>query len=127
MARDNLFAAAECVALSEYFAIAAIPLLHLKGVTLSELAHGDPFIKMSADIDLLVPPDRIAEAAIILKRRGFRLVVPACADLIAWHHRNKESVWLRTGAPVALSERNEPSRRSQRSVGQIACVPSSVD
>ena len=73
----------------------AVPLLFIKGLTLSKLAYGDPFLKMGWDIDVLVPADAVEAAAEQLQRLGFRLVVPSCRPRLVskWHRRRKESVW----------------------------------
>jgi len=93
----NLRAAAQSAKLLESFAEAGVPLLFVKGLTLSKLAYGQAFVKMSQDIDVLVPGDALVAAAAQLERLGCRLVIPAgppqSAQLERWHLKRKESVW----------------------------------
>jgi hypothetical protein len=93
----NLRAAIESARLLESFGNAALPLLFVKGLTVSKLAYGQAFLKMSQDIDILVPRDAIAAAATELQRLGYQLTIPAAAPhsgrFEAWHARRKESVW----------------------------------
>lgn len=79
---------------------AALPLLFLKGQPLGQLAYGEPFLKMSADIDILVRPEDLLAAASILDGLGYRTNVPRDRARIAeWHRFAKESVWVRDGSP----------------------------
>ena len=94
----NLRTAIECAALAWAFAAAGLDLLFVKGLTLGALAYHSPYLKMGWDIDLLVAPDRVADAAEVLGRSGYAAAVPAPpADLAAWHRRRKESAWHRPG------------------------------
>lgn len=91
---DNLQAMHESRRLAEAFATAGLPLLFIKGLALSRLAYGDPFIKRSIDIDLLVPADRIADAARLLGDLDYRPLPPTTTERIKhWHRRSKESGW----------------------------------
>ena len=106
----NLRAAAECGRLQEAFDSTSIPLLFLKGLTVGALAYREPYLKMGVDIDLLVDPDRLAEAAHQLRAAGYALVIPADAgrrDIGRWHATHKESVWYRAegGFQVDLHSR----------------------
>lgn len=97
-AAASLRAAAAIANLEPRFDAAGVRRLHLKGLTLSVLAYGDPFLKASADIDLLVDPVDIPAAAEVLADTGFVLAEPARlpqARLGDWHLRHKESVWFR--------------------------------
>ena len=101
----NLRAAAASASLDALFEAAVIPRLYLKGLTLSALAYGDPFLKASADIDLLVAPSDIPAAAAVLAKAGFALADPAglpLAEIVSWHRVSKESVWLREADRVAV-------------------------
>lgn len=90
----NLRTALECAALRRGFDAAGIDLLFVKGLTLGTLAYGTPYLKMGWDIDLLVAPDRVADAAAVLAASGYVRLVPAPpASLAAWHRRRKESAW----------------------------------
>ena len=94
IAVHNLRAARQSALILEAFTAAAIPVVFVKGLTLSELAYGDPFVKMSQDVDLLVPGGSIIEAAAALEQLGFRLVEPQRpVQIERWHQRRKESVW----------------------------------
>ena len=94
IAETNLRSAAESVRLLDRFGERQIPLLFVKGLTLSALAYGDPFAKMSADIDILVGKDDVANGGTMLRAMGYLPVVPPPSrDLEQWHRRNKESYW----------------------------------
>lgn len=92
-AGDNLRAAEWSARIDQSFAAAGLDRLWLKGLTLSALAYGDPFVKMSADIDLLVAPGRVGDAERLLAELGY---VPAEArrkPLL------KDRLWQQAGAP----------------------------
>ena len=62
LARRNLALAAETLRLQRVFDTAGIPAAFVKGITLAMLVHGNPALRHSKDIDLLV--DEVnAEAA----------------------------------------------------------------
>ncbi|MEO8548088.1 MAG: nucleotidyltransferase family protein [Sphingomicrobium sp.] len=97
VAEHNLRAAHQSALLLGAFTVAGIPVLFIKGLTLSKLAYGDPFLKMSRDVDVLVPGEAIPAAAAQLQGLGYRLVTPAVksdsARFRRWHGKRKESVW----------------------------------
>lgn len=105
IAQNNLRAARQSALLLEAFNRAAIPMLFIKGLSLSKLAYGDPLLKMSQDIDVLVPGESIRAAAAELQKLGHNLVLPAVrpdsARFTRWHAKRKESVW-RSPDGVAL-------------------------
>ena len=82
---------------------AGIALLFVKGLTLGQLAYANPFVKMGCDVDVLVPPDRVSDAAVTLRDLDFRLLVPASASsLQRWHPERKESVWQREADGIVV-------------------------
>jgi hypothetical protein len=91
----NLRIAAESARLFALYRSAGLQLLFLKGLTLDALAYPTPFLKMGWDIDLLIAPERLPEAAQLLRSAGYTAVIPAAAgrDLESWHRSHKESVW----------------------------------
>jgi hypothetical protein len=97
IAQRNLRSAAESFILLDASTKADIPLLFVKGLTLSALAYGDPYVKMSADVDVLIEPNAVDPAAAILTKMGYRLIIPRIEanspTLSRWHKRHKESVW----------------------------------
>lgn len=97
VAQHSLRAARHSALLLEAFDAAAIPLVFIKGLTLSKLAYGDPFVKMSQDIDVLVPGEAITDSAAVLGQLGYRLTLPAVPPqsepFYRWHRQRKESVW----------------------------------
>jgi len=109
IAAANLVAAAESRGLLLDFERAGVPLLFVKGLTLGSLVYGSASLKSAVDIDLLVAERDIPEAAAVLQRRGFKMVIPAGApdpeQLRAWHHRRKESVWNRGAVHIDLHSR----------------------
>lgn len=104
IAEANMRATVECARLLGAFTSARVPLLFVKGLTLSALAYGDAFLKMSADIDVLVEPDAIATAAKLLERIGYRCTLPTkgANEAAAWHRHHKESVWLHDHRHIAI-------------------------
>lgn len=99
-AADNLRAADDCARIEQRFAGAGIDRLWFKGLTLSMLAYGDPFLKTSADIDLLVAPADVAAAERLLSEIGYRPADPRFRPAM------KARTWLRTdGAAVDLHVR----------------------
>ena len=94
VAQRNLQAAHQSALLLAAFAKAGVALIFMKGLTLSKLAYGDPFVKMSQDIDVLVREDSIPAAAAELERLGYTLTLPQHSSrLVRWHRQRKESVW----------------------------------
>lgn len=71
--------------------------LFLKGMPLGVLAYGNPSLKHSIDIDVVVEPDALARAAAILDDAGYVRTMPAPdlppAALAAWFHHAKEANW----------------------------------
>ena len=53
-------------------AAAGIEALPLKGATLSRALYGEPGTRLSQDVDLLVHPAQLEEAATVLQRHGYR-------------------------------------------------------
>jgi hypothetical protein len=101
IAEHGLRAAAESQRLHETFAAAGVPILFLKGLTLGKLAYGDPFLKMGWDVDVLVAPSDIQNAAILLGQLGYQVIAPRqVCELARWHGSHKESVWR---SPIALT------------------------
>lgn len=101
VALDALYAAKACRELRDAFASRSIPLLFLKGLPIARLAYGNASLKMSADIDVLIQPEALAEAAKVLQGLGYAPALPGRFDqLSAWHRRSKESVWRRDGSPL---------------------------
>ncbi|MCL9999647.1 MAG: nucleotidyltransferase family protein [Erythrobacter sp.] len=62
--------------LAEALERGGIPVLLLKGVTLSQQAFGSPLLRGAVDIDLLVRPQDVAAAWEVLARAGWRQVNP---------------------------------------------------
>jgi hypothetical protein len=91
----NLRIAAESARLLALYQSAGLQILFLKGLALAAVAYKNPFLKMGWDIDLLVAPDQLIEAARLLRSAGYLPVTPGVdgKDLEAWHRSHKESVW----------------------------------
>lgn len=105
IADDGLRAAAESARLLQAFDAAQIDLLFIKGLTVGKLAYRNPFLKMSWDLDVLVPLARIGDTAALLEKIGYWPALPAAAEprkLAAWHRRFKESVWVNRGKRLHL-------------------------
>src|SRR4029453_11863883 len=89
----NLRTAAECRRLRQSFDTAGLPLLFLKGLALASIAYRNPYLKMGIDIDLLIEPERLAEAAHQLRLAGYEPITPRGSnerDLKCWHAPRKE-------------------------------------
>jgi hypothetical protein len=75
-----------------------VPWLILKGLPLGKRLYGDPFTKISIDIDLLVPPDGFDAAARALRDLGWRRTMPNFAETPArkrWYDAlEKEHVFV---------------------------------
>lgn len=69
--RQALFQTAELLRLHKLFTKKEVEMIPLKGVLLSQLIHGDPGMRYSVDLDLLVKPDQVAAAEQILGEEGY--------------------------------------------------------
>ena len=100
VATDGLRSANISVQLLDNFGRAGIPILFVKGLTLSKLAYADSFVKMSHDVDILVPLADVDRAGATLTRMGYDQALPRDHQLPTWHRINKESVWTRRDGPT---------------------------
>jgi len=75
--RQNLRLAAEALNVQRSFAAERIPVVFLKGTALSLMAYRNLNVKMSFDIDVLVPPASVKDACRVLRADGFVRVAPA--------------------------------------------------
>jgi hypothetical protein len=98
IAAANLRAAAESSDLLAQFMRQGIDVLFIKGLTLGMLAYGNITAKSGVDVDLLIPSEKLIEAAELLDKRGYLPVEPAgdfsAEKLLASHRWRKESVWV---------------------------------
>lgn len=118
IATDAMRSAGICANLLGECERAGIDLLFAKGLTLSRLAYGDAFVKMSHDIDILVRQADVARAGAVLIGMGYVQAVPRHRRLVAWHRVHKESVWTRQGAPtIELHSRLADNRRLIPGIG----------
>lgn len=104
-AAANLVAAAASAHISMCLDRAGLKHVFIKGIALSALAYGNPFIKMSADIDLLVGIQDIPAAGRKLVSAGYTLAQPASLSmdrLAEWHALHKETLWTRHKDGVLL-------------------------
>lgn len=106
VAEQNLRGSTECKALLDSFSAAQVPLLFFKGLTTGALAYSTPLLKMSWDIDLLILPEDLSNAARLLNEAGFHPVIPAAAAaapaFLRWHENRKESVWYKPDSDLFL-------------------------
>ena len=119
IAATNLRAATESRQLLEGFDKAEIPALFVKGLPVGALAYRTPLRKMSWDLDVLIAPGQVLEAATVLRDHGYRTIIPASLDRLgAWHDRFKESIWERAGTiPVELHARLSDNPRLLPGIG----------
>ncbi len=93
----NMKAAVVMARLQRRFAAASVDLLFIKGLTLGQLAYGNPLVKSAWDIDVLIEEADVATAAELLTAEGFACVIPEPREglpgLLRWHATAKESVW----------------------------------
>lgn len=75
-ARKVLGQVAETARICRLLADASIRSLIIKGPVLSQLVFGDPLLRESKDIDLLIDQARVSEFERIITRAGYRRVVP---------------------------------------------------
>lgn len=126
IAERNVRSAAECTRLLQQFSDARVPLLFIKGLTLSALAYGDPFLKMGVDIDILVPAESITRSAEILAGAGYRLAIPSTepspGGVSMWHATHKESLWVNpeSGIGIDLHTRLSDNRALIPAIGMTS-------
>lgn len=97
--------AGEAGRLKQALDAAGIDLLFIKGATLGSLAYPQPFLKMAVDIDLVVGPDRLRDACVVLRSAGYHPIVPnrtEVEDIERWHQKSKESMWRHLDAGFQL-------------------------
>lgn len=76
---------------------ASIPTVILKGTPLSERLYGDAFVRLSSDIDLLLPEKELARAIALLAEIGYRAEASHGDDYARAHHHH-----------ICLERRNSP-------------------
>ena len=57
-----------------------VPVIPIKGPVLTQLIYGDVGLRMSSDLDILVPPEKIPLAKQILVARGYELIKTTSDD-----------------------------------------------
>jgi Uncharacterised nucleotidyltransferase len=67
---------AEAARISRLLADAGIRSMVIKGPVLSQLAFGDPILRESGDIDIVIDPARVPEADRMIIKAGYRRLVP---------------------------------------------------
>jgi hypothetical protein len=97
IAHENLLHTAGCLRLQSAFEEAGIPILHVKGITLSLLAYGTLSIKKARDIDIVVPPEAIGAAFELLRKTGHRCLSADGEATALPSHASKETVWQDPG------------------------------
>lgn len=70
---DGLLLTARLLQLVSAFDVAGIPLVTLKGPALAQQLYGDPGMRESLDLDLLVPARYAERAVCLLEEHGYRL------------------------------------------------------
>ncbi len=97
IAQENLLHAAASLRLQSAFSQAGIPLLFVKGATLSILAYGTLALKKSRDIDIVIPRQALGQAFELLRQAGYRCLTPlgepADGEAERWAELSKETVW----------------------------------
>jgi len=93
IALASMFHMAELKRVAAKFSEAGVPVGVLKGISLAVLAYGDPMIRHSKDLDLLVADAHIDDALRVLESEGYRRVVPATglspAQTCIWRETQK--------------------------------------
>jgi hypothetical protein len=97
IARRNLGAVAATARIGRMLDEAGVDWISFKGLPLAMQAYGTLAVKMSTDIDILVPFEATTEACAILTRLGYVRFNPgseiADHQLAAWMRVSKESGW----------------------------------
>lgn len=75
-ARRALLQSAELVRVARLFEAAGIPFLSVKGPLLARALYGDAGARHAGDLDLLVAPERLADADAVLRAAGCRRSMP---------------------------------------------------
>lgn len=91
--RNQLFAE-ELARLLKLLAEAGIPVIPLKGVTLAQSLYGDPAARVCSDIDILVPPEKVAQAMDLIPAAGYRSDFNDCffSQVVRRHGRHYDAV-----------------------------------
>ncbi|WP_082730314.1 nucleotidyltransferase domain-containing protein [Sphingomonas sp. CCH10-B3] len=96
----------EALRLQQLFDAHGVPCLTIKGAPIGVLAYGDVAIKHCWDIDLLIPPDRVAQACSLLRGAGYAMHEPVGLDdaqLLNFVAFAKEAIFIGpTGLAVEL-------------------------
>lgn len=79
---------------------AGVPVVLLKGALLAETAYGNPSLRPMADLDLLVPQDRIAEVPHLLNPLGYRLQPGPAGHPFAFSIRYGGEITLTKAMPL---------------------------
>ena len=94
IARNAMMLTHETAQLQRLFEGAGIPVAVVKGAILAKLIYGDITVRHARDIDLLVSPDSVERASLLLEQSGYRRVYPPpdfnAAQLRAVHRTGKE-------------------------------------
>jgi len=95
-ARNSLMQMREIARLAQHFSRASIPLMALKGVSLSAQLDRDPGLRNSRDIDLLIAPDQRASADGLMREAGYRAADLPTPELAAngYYWWGKESKYV---------------------------------
>ncbi|WP_183096216.1 nucleotidyltransferase family protein, partial [Nocardioides stalactiti] len=131
-------AALDLIRLTSYVdsLLADVPHLHLKGVALATLSTGDPTARGGGDVDVVVDPGRLDDAAAALVADGWKVRPTYTSDQEAWAWRYQrwgahEMAFDRAGLTVDLHWRLDPTydglprfadlwtRRQQVKVGPV--------
>ena len=67
----NILLAQELVSVLTQLGAAGVPVIPLKGTPLAESLYGDPALRISADLDILVQPKHLADSLRLLARSGY--------------------------------------------------------
>ena len=81
----NVLLAKELARVLAQLGEAGVPVMPLKGAALAESLYGDPALRVSADIDILVPPKYFIEAFRLIVSSGYqsRFTPPPLLELLA--------------------------------------------
>jgi hypothetical protein len=75
-ARRTLMQVAEAARVTRLLTAAGIRSMIIKGPVLAQLAFGEPTLRESEDIDLVIDPARVPEVERMLAKAGYRRIVP---------------------------------------------------
>lgn len=110
IAQQNLVFAAESRRLQAMFEESGLTFLFVKGVTLDILAYGSLGLKKARDIDMVVAPESLAPACVLLAEAGYERILPGAEvgedQFQTWLQLCKETSWRHAHSGIIVELHN---------------------